>query len=61
MTDFRYDLLPKETRLGIRAEMIRLAYEELENSGPVCTDEDRRKAAVKMVNEALARERASRN
>ncbi len=53
-----YATATKEDRQSLRAAMLDEMVKELVKNGPECTPEERRAAAVKIVNEAIARERA---
>ena len=53
----KYDLLPKADRQSLRAAMLDEMVKELVKNGPECTEEERRAAAIKIVNQAIARER----
>ena len=55
-----YDLLPKSDRQKIREEMIEQMVLILTHDGPQCSPAQRRSSAVKLVNQALARERQKR-
>ena len=56
--NLNYDLLPKADRQKIREAMIDEMEAILAHDGPRCTRTKRRLAAVKLVNQALSRERA---